>query len=78
MVGLSEIKIIIKDIIAAYKIQKLRSKYYDSKEAVTRHMIFTGNPGTAKTTVARLLAEILKENGILKTGAFIECGRQTL
>lgn len=78
MVGLSEIKIIIKDIIAAYKIQKLRSKYYDSKEAVTRHMIFTGNPGTAKTTVARLLAEILKENGILKTGAFIECGRADL
>lgn len=78
MVGLSEVKTIIKDIIAAYKIQKLRSKYYDSKEAVTRHMIFTGNPGTAKTTVARLLAEILKENGILKTGAFIECGRADL
>ena len=44
----------------------------------SRHMIFTGNPGTAKTTVARLLAEILKENGILKTGAFIECGRADL
>lgn len=78
MVGLSEVKAIIEDIIAAYKIQKLRSKYYDSKESVTRHMIFTGNPGTAKTTVARLLAEILKENGILKTGAFIECGRADL
>lgn len=78
MVGLTEVKTVIMDIIAAYKVQKLRSKYYDSNDASTKHMIFTGNPGTAKTTVARLLAEIMKENGLLKTGAFIECGRADL
>ncbi len=78
MVGLTEVKDIVKDIIAAYKVQKMRNKYYDSNDLVTRHMIFTGNPGTAKTTVARLLTEIMKENGILKTGSFIECGRADL
>ena len=39
------------------------------------HMVFTGNPGTAKTTVARLFAQIMKENGIIKSGNFIEVGR---
>lgn len=41
-------------------------------------MIFTGNPGSAKTTVARLLAQILKQEGILSSGAFVEVGRQDL
>ena len=42
------------------------------------HMVFTGNPGTAKTTVARLFARILKENGVLSKGDLIECGRSDL
>lgn len=67
-----------EDIIAAYKVQKLRNKYYDSNESCMRHMIFTGNPGTAKTTVARLITEIMKENNILKTGTFVEVGRADL
>lgn len=78
MVGLIDVKEIAKDIIAAYKIQKLRNSYYDSNDVSTRHMIFTGNPGTAKTTVARLFTEIMKENDILKTGAFVEVGRSDL
>ena len=39
------------------------------------HMVFTGNPGTAKTTVARLFAQIMKENGLLPVGDLIEVGR---
>lgn len=78
MVGLTEVKAIVGDIVAAYKVEKLRNKYYDPNEVTTRHMIFSGNPGTAKTTVARLLAEILKENGVVKTGSFLEVGRADL
>ena len=42
------------------------------------HMVFTGNPGTAKTTVARLLAKILRDNQILSTGYYVEVGRGDL
>ena len=42
------------------------------------HMCFTGSPGTAKTTVARLVAEILKDNGILSEGKCVEVGRSQL
>lgn len=41
-------------------------------------MIFCGNPGSAKTTVAMLMTEVMKEESILKTGAFVECGRVDL
>ncbi|WP_051650194.1 AAA family ATPase [Selenomonas sp. AB3002] len=42
------------------------------------HMVFTGNPGTGKTTVARLIASIYKEMGIVRTGAFVEADRSSL
>lgn len=42
------------------------------------HMVFTGNPGTAKTSVARLFAEILKDEKVLSTGTFVEAGRADL
>ena len=78
MVGLTEIKTVIYNIIASYKMQKMRSGYLKNSIAYSRHMIFTGNPGSAKTTVARLTAEILKNEGVLETGEFVECGRADL
>ena len=45
---------------------------------VSKHMIFTGNPGTGKTTVARILAKYLKASGILKSGHLIEVSRKDL
>lgn len=42
------------------------------------HMVFTGNPGTGKTTVARLIAGIYKEMGLVRTGAFVEADRSSL
>lgn len=78
MVGLTEVKSLLDQIIANFLMQKRRSELGISTEKHSMHMIFTGNPGTAKTTVARLLAEILCAKGILQTGNFVECGRSDL
>ena len=76
MIGLEEVKRQIKRIIAADIVEK-RRKQFKGKEhkSSSMHMVFSGNPGTAKTTVARLFAGIAKEKGILKSGVFVEkCG----
>ena len=61
-----------------YKAQKLFKEkgLPDSRPAM--HMVFTGNPGTAKTTVARLFAGIMKENQLLSEGRLFELGRSDL
>lgn len=75
MIGLDEVKEIVKDYI---DYQKARS-IYESKNIelpkISQHMIFTGNPGTAKTSVARLIGKILRENRILSVGDFYEVSR---
>ncbi len=75
MVGLFEIKRIVDQVIAAHKVQKMRMSMGLTKQTNALHMLFTGNPGSAKTSVARLLADILKKEGVLKSGVFVECGR---
>ena len=79
MVGLEIVKEQIKDIIATDIVEKERKKRQGSSyKTCTMHMIFGGNPGTAKTTVAKLFAGIAREKGILKSGAFVECGGMDL
>lgn len=78
MIGLTEQKALIEQIIAAHRVQKMRMDMNLDKQKAALHMSFTGNPGTAKTTIARLIAQVLSRDGVLKTGRFIECGRADL
>ena len=78
MIGLTEQKALIEQIIAAHRVQKMRMDMDLDKQKAALHMCFTGTPGTAKTTVARLIAQILARDGVLKTGRFVECGRADL
>lgn len=78
MVGLSDVKEKVTDeILAAAKMQKMRKQMGLPGFQSSMHMLFSGNPGTAKTTVARLLSQVLKEGRML-SGHIVECGRQDL
>ena len=78
MVGLSEVKKVTDEILAAAKMQKMRKQMGLPGVQSSMHMLFSGNPGTAKTTVARLLSQVLKEGAVLTYGHIVECGRQDL
>lgn len=78
MIGLIEAKQVIKKALNYYKMQQLYQERGIKKDNPAMHMIFSGNPGTAKTTVARLFARIMRENGLLSRGQLIEVGRGEL
>lgn len=78
MIGLDEAKKVISRALDYYKAQKLFADKGMKADHPAMHMVFTGNPGTAKTTVARLFARIMQENGLLSKGNLIEVGRGDL
>ena len=78
MIGLGEAKAVIKKALNYYKMQNLYEEKGVKRLNPAMHMIFTGNPGTAKTTVARLFARIMRENGLISRGHLVEVGRGDL
>ncbi len=78
LVGISNAKDQVKRILAFAKMRKAMEENGEHLEPITLNMEFIGNPGTAKTTVARIVAGLLKEIGIITTEKFIEVGRADL
>jgi len=78
LVGIKSAKDQVKKILAFAKMRKAMEGKGEQLEPITLNMEFVGNPGTAKTTVARIVAGVLKEIGIITSGEFIEVGRADL
>lgn len=78
LIGLFSVKKEIESLTNLIKIQQEREAKGLKNSAVSYHCVFTGNPGTGKTTVARIVASIYKKLGILKKGHLVETDRSGL
>lgn len=78
LVGLEKVKERVKSSIALVRVNQKRLKEGLPAPSLSNHMVFTGNPGTGKTTVARIVADIYKSLGIITQGQLVEVDRSKL